>query len=238
MVRTGRRPATVNRKGCRWVTLPALLLACLIPGQSNAQVLDIVSIINTAVKKVIVAVDLEVERLQTETIGLQNTQKALENSMEQSELTDITGWVQQQRDLFAGYYQELWQVKNALTTYEEVKAMISKQAQIVSGYKQVYGILGQDRHFSAAEVQHMFAVLSGIMNESVQNLNRLVMVVNALITQMDDAGRLRIIDEAGAGIDRNYSDLQQFSQQSFLLSLQRSKDANDVAVTKALYGIQ
>jgi len=84
----------------------------------------------------------------------------------------------------------------------------------------------------------MYAVLSGIMNQSVQNLKNLVMVVNALITQMNDAGRLRIIDETGAGIDRNYTDLQQFSQQSFLLSLQRSRDADDVAATKALYGIQ
>ena len=237
----GRPPASpvaVNRKGRRWWVLPAFLLACLAPQASQAQVLDIISIINAAVKKVIVSADLEVERLQTQTIGLQNTQKALENDMDQSELTDIAGWVQQQKDLFSEYYQELWQVKNALTAYEEVSAMITKQKQIIAGYKQAYGVLGQDSHFSATEVQHMYAVLSGIMNQSVQNLKNLVMVVNALITQMNDAGRLRIIDETGAGIDRNYTDLQQFSQQSFLLSLQRSRDADDVAATKALYGIQ
>ena len=65
----------------------------------------------------------------------------------------------------------------------------------------------------------------------------LTMVVTALVTQMNDAGRLRIIDETGSSIDRNYRDLTQFSQESFLLSMQRAQDENDVAATKALYGM-
>ena len=81
-----------------WILLFGLVLSCLVPIGSHAQVLDIISIINSAVKKVIVAADLEVQQLQTETIGLQNTEKGLENNMDQSELSDITGWVQQQRD--------------------------------------------------------------------------------------------------------------------------------------------
>jgi hypothetical protein len=231
------RPPRKGRGGRRWWVLPALLLACLSPQRSDAQVLDIISIINAAVKKVIVAADLEIEQLQTETIGLQNTQKALENSMDLGELNDIAGWVQDQKDLFAEYYQELWQVKNALATYEQVKAMIEKQGQIVSGSSQAKSILSQDNHFSAAEVSHMTAVLSGIVSQSAQNLKNLVMVVTALVTQMNDAGRLRIIDETGRSIDQNYRDLAQFSQQSYLMSMQRAQDENDVAATMALYGV-
>lgn len=237
VVDKGRQPLRVNRMGRRYL-LPVLLLACLWPRSAGAQILDIVQIIQEAVKKVIVAVDLEVERLQTQTIGLQNAEKAVENAMDLSELNDITSWVQQQKDLFAEYYNELWQVKNALATYEEVKAMIEKQAQIVGGFKQAYSILGQDPHFSAAEVSHLYAVLSGIATQSAQNINRLTLVITGLLTQMNDAGRLRIIDETGADIDRNYRDLAQFSQQNYLLSLQRARDENDVAATRALYGIQ
>jgi hypothetical protein len=237
VVGLGRQPDRVNRQGRRWM-FPAFLLACLAPVGVHAQVLDIISIINTAVKKVIVAADLEVERLQTQTIGLQNAEKGLENEMDESELSDITSWVQQQKDLFAEYYQELWQVKNALATYEQVEAMITRQAAIVAGAGQAWSVLGQDKHFSAAEVSHMSAVLSGIVSQSQQNLKSLVMVVTALVTQMSDAGRLRIINETGGSIDRNYHDLTQFSQESFLLSMQRAQDENDVAATKALYGVQ
>jgi len=209
-----------------------------MPSRSDAQVLDIINIINAAVKKVIVAVDLEIERLQTETIDAQNAGKALENDMEQSELSGIASWVQQQRDLFSEYYQELRQVKNVISSYEEVKEMIDKQVKIIAGYQQVYSALRQDKHFSLDEVSHALAVLAGIANQSAQNIQRLTLVVTSLLTQMSDAGRLRLIDETGSEIDRNYSDLVEFSQQSFLLSLQRARDADDIAVTRALYGIQ
>ncbi len=235
----GRYTEKANRAGCRgWVVGPALLLACLMPGRADAQILDIISIINAAVKKVIVATDLEVERMQSETIDAQNVEKSAENDMEQSELTGIADWVEQQRELFAEYYQELRDVKNVITSYEEVKAMIEKQEKIIAGYQQVYSVLQQDKHFSAAEVSHAFSVLSGIAAQSAQNISRLTVVVTSLLTQMGDAARLRLIDETGSDIDRNYMDLAQFSQQNFLLSLQRAKDANDIAATRALYGIQ
>jgi hypothetical protein len=235
----GRYTEKANRVGCRrWVVGPALLLACLMPGRADAQILDIISIINAAVKKVIVATDLEVERMQSETIDAQNAEKSTENDMEQSELSGIAGWVEQQRELFAEYYQELREVKNVIATYEEVKAMIEKQGRIISGYRQVYSVLQQDKHFSAVEVSHALSVLSGIAAQSAQNISRLTVVVTSLLTQMGDAARLRLIDETGNDIDRNYMDLAQFSQQNFLLSLQRAKDANDIAATRALYGIQ
>ena len=235
----GRHTARVNRWGPGvFKVFSALLLACLIPGASDAQVLDIVGIIDAAVKKVIVATDLEMERMQTETIDAQNVQKAEEIDMEQSELTGIASWVEQQRALFSAYYQELREVKNVITSYEEVKEMIDKQARIIAGYQQVYAALRQDKHFSVDEVSHAYSVLSGIASQSAQNIKRLTLVVTSLVTQMSDAGRLRLIDETGSDIDRNYSDLVQFSQQTMLLSLQRAKDANDIAVTRALYGLQ
>src|SRR6185312_4842467 len=160
------------------------------------------------------------------------------NDMQQSELSGIAGWVQQQRDLFTEYYQELRQVKNVIAAYEEVKAMIDKQAKIMAGYRQVYAALQQDKHFGVDELNHAFAVLTGIASQSAQNIQRLTMVVTSLLTQMGDAARLRLIDETGNEIDRNYSDLAQFSQQSFLLSVQRARDVNDIAATRALYGIQ
>jgi len=96
----------------------------------------------------------------------------------------------------------------------------------------------QNRRRNPDMTPYALAVLAGIAGQSAQNIQRLTLVVTSLLTQMDDAARLRLIDETGNDIDRNYSDLAQFSQQSFLLSVQRARDANDIAVTKALYGIQ
>jgi hypothetical protein len=220
------------------MVFPVLLLACLTPGWADAQVFDIASIIDAAIKKVIVATDLAVERMQTETIDAQNAEKLEENDMQQAELNGIAGWVEQQRALFAGYYQELREVKTAIALFGEVRSMIDKQAKIIVGYQQAYASLRKDKHFSIDEIRDAYAVLSGIGSQSAQNIGRLTLVVTSLLTQMGDGDRLRLIDETGTDIDRNYTDLAQFSQQAFLLSMQRAKDANDVAATRALYGLR
>lgn len=235
----GRYTEKANRWGREGFKVSfALLLACLVASRCDAQLLDIISITDGAVKKVIVAADLKVEGMQTQTIEAQNAEKAGEIDMEGSELSGIASWVDQQRALFAAYYQELREVKNAITGYEEVRQMIDKQVRIVAGYQQVYAALQRDGHFSVGEITHASAVLTGIVDQSEQNIKRLTLVITALITQMNDAGRLRMIDETGGAIDKNYSDLAQFSQQTMLLSLQRAQDEHDVLVTRALYGVQ
>ena len=210
------------------------IVANLVPGQANAQV---ITIITTVVKKVLVAIDLQVQRLQTKTIGLQNVQKAIENTMSQLKLTDITGWVQKQKDLYANYYQELWKIKSAIAYYERVKQIISEQVQLVNAYKQGFALLKQDKHFTADELDYMFNVYSGILDQSVKNLDQIYLVINAFATQMSDAERLKIIDAAANRIDQNYSDVKQFTNENIQLSVQRSKDENDLNTVKQLYSL-
>lgn len=218
--------------------LPVLVAACLLPVASQAQVLDIIGIINTAVKKVIVAADLTIEKEQTSTIEAQATERGADNEMQASELSGIAGWVQEQRDLFAAYYEELREVKAALSAFEAVKEMIDEEARTVAGYSKACSVLSTDSHFSAGEVAAMSGVLAGIASRSAENIARLNLVVTSLVTQMDDGARLRLIDETGSAIDKNYRDMADFSQQAYLMSAQRSRDAGDLAAVKALYGIQ
>jgi hypothetical protein len=210
----------------------------LVLGSSGTQAqVPVIDIIGTLAKKIVVAIDLGVQRLQNKTIGLQIAAKEVENAMALDKLTQITDWVQKQKDLYGEYYNELWEVKNAISAFERVKDMIEKEAQIASQYKAMMGMIRQDRHFTADEVTSMGNVLNGILTQSVNNLGDIYLVINAFITQMADADRLRIIDEAGGRIDRNFSDLQQFYQRNRVLSLERAQDANDAAATRALYGL-
>ena len=62
--------------------------------------------------------------------------------------------------------------------------------------------------------------------------------VNALATQMSDAGRLAIIEKVAQNIDANTDDLRRFNHSNILISVQRSKDAHEIAVVEALYGIE
>ena len=216
--------------------LLVLVVTTVVPaGRADAQIIDA---IEDAIKAALMAVDLGIQKVQTETVNLQDAQKAVENAMQQTQLGNITSWVQQQKDLFSEYYQELVQVKNAIATYDKVVSMIDKQAQLVKDYQTAYAAMQKDSHFSAQEISYIGSVYSGILNQSVENLKQLEMVITALVTQMSDGSRLRIIDGAGARIDQNYSDLHQFTQQNILLSMQRATDANDLQEVELLYGLQ
>src|ERR1700759_4583733 len=101
--------------GIRLVFLFALALAAQVAPSSACAQIPIVDIISEAAKKAIMAIDLHVQQLQTETIGLQEAQKELENQMHLNELGAITSWLDQQKELYAGYYQELKQVKTVIS---------------------------------------------------------------------------------------------------------------------------
>jgi conjugation system TraG family ATPase len=215
------------------------LVLILLFGQkpASAQVLEVIDLVNAAVKKVIEAADLEVQRLQTQTIALQDAEKALENSMAGDLLGDITNWVQQEEDLYGAYYQELWQVKAALSNYSKTATLIERQVQLVSEEQQDWAAVQRDPHFTVGELNHILAVYSGILTQSGRNVQQIRLVIQSFITQMDDADRLQIIDETSRGIDGNYENLRQFTQSNTLLSLQRAKDENDILSIKALYNL-
>lgn len=217
--------------------LLTILISVVPTRQSNAQV-PIVDIIKAGVKKVIKAIDLKIQRLQNKTIWLQNAQKVLENKMSELKLSEISDWAGKQKELYRSYFDELQQVKNLISTYWVVKDIISRQKLLVWEYSKAYSLSHQDKNFTAEELSYMQNVYSGILDESMKNIEQLQLVINAYTTQMSDAERLKIIHEVSDNTEQNITDLRQFNQQNIRISLQRSKDKNDIEVVKKLYGIR
>jgi hypothetical protein len=197
-----------------------------------------VSIVTGVIKKVIVAIDLKVQRLQNQTIALQNAEQQLENSLHLSSLNNISGWLGKEKDLYANYYQELNQVRGLIADYDEIKSVISKQKQLVMEYRQASSLFNHDAHCSPTELKYMGNIYNGILQESLQNLDELLMVVGNLGTQMDDAERLQRISQTAKAMQTNLDHLRQFNRQNAALSLLRAKDAQDRQNVKQLYGIQ
>jgi len=214
----------------------ALSLSIIPERQANAQI-PIYDIIKAAVKKVIKAVDLKIQRLQNKTIWLQNAQKTLENKMSKLKLTEISDWAKKQKELYAKYFDELYKVKNAISSYQAVRDIIRKQVQLVQEYSKAFNLSKQDKNFTPEEISYMQQVYTGILDESLKNIDQLQLVINAFATQMTDARRLEIIHAAGTNIEQNLTDLRQFNQQNIKISLQRSKERNDIDVVKKLYGL-
>lgn len=213
-----------------------IVLALFFSMQSQAQ-FQIAEIIKAGIKKVIVAVDLKIQKLQNKTIWLQNAQKTLENALSKTKLTEISGWVERQRKLYDDYFQELRKVKNALTYYHRIKDIIESQPAMVKEYKAAWALFRQDRNFTADELEYMSEVYTGILGESVKAIDQLLMVVNAFATQMSDAARMKIINTAADEMEKGFMDLKEFNNQNKLISLQRAATKGEIEYVKRLYGL-
>lgn len=221
--------------------LCSILMVCLCvtvfsAHRADAQIL-IADVIKGGVKKVIKAVDLEVQRLQNKTVALQNAQKVIENTMSKMHLEEITGWVQKQKDLYADYYNELRQVKNIITYYHRIQEITEKQKALIREYQRAWNMLRQDPHFSTDEIDYMAQVYSGILEATLQHTDQLLGVVKAFTMQMSDADRIAVINRVGRDVDEDYDDLHRFNRQNELVSLSRAKNENDARIVQWMYGL-
>jgi len=215
-----------------------VVILITVPEQKADAQLLIGSVINATIGKVIRAIDLGVQRAQNQTIWLQNAQKVIETQLNQLKLSQIAGVSKQQTDLFNTYYNDLFTVKAVITDYEQVKNITLRQEMLVRAYQRAWSLTQQDKHFTVAELTHISAVYTGILQESIKNLDQLLVLVNSFKTQMSDGKRMELINNTSHHIDENYNDLKEFSNQNIMLSLQRANDENDIQSTKNLYGIQ
>jgi mannitol-specific phosphotransferase system IIBC component len=217
--------------------LSAISIFVAIPQGADAQLI-VGSVISSTVGRVIKAIDLEVQRMQNQTIWLQNAQKALENQLSQTKLSEISSWSQKQQSLFSQYYNELWQIKTAIAWYSKISGIATQQVELVNSYNQAWALLKNDPHFNADELAYMERVYSGILQESVKDLDQVMAIINPGKTQMPDAKRMELINKTADHMNNNYNNLQEFTTQNEQLSIERAEDENEVLTLKQYYGIQ
>ena len=219
-----------------WILSAIIGFSSVFPVQQTAAQIPIYEINKAGVKKVIRAVDLQIQRLQNKTVWLQNAQKVLENKMAALKLTEISDWAAKQKELYGKYFDELWKVKTAIRNYHGVKEIIQNQLELVKEYSAAFKQFKQGNHFTKQELALMQQVYQGMLEESLKNTGRISLVINAYVTQMSDAKRMEIIEQTATNMEQCLMDLRQFNQQNTKISLQRAKDQNDIDVVRKLYG--
>lgn len=215
-----------------FIALTTLFTA--IPKQSNAFVWVVVK---EALKKVIKTIDLKIQQLQNKTLALQNAQKAIENAMSKLKLKQIKDWADKEKKLFADYYKELAKVKAAIATYKRVKQIIQEQVAITNEYARTYNLLKNDPHFTPDEIAYMYQVYSGMIDESLKNLNELYLVINSFETKMTDGKRLELIASVADKMEKIRVRMNNFNRQNEQVSLRRSQGLQEVNAVKRYYGL-
>ncbi|MFN3801155.1 conjugal transfer protein TraI [Belliella pelovolcani] len=224
------------KRTIRAIVLALVMAITIVPQPAKADPI-IGEIIRRGVVRAIKAVDLQIQRLQLETVWLQNAQKTLENILSQLKLDEISNWAQRQGDLFGDYYNELWRVKNTITQYQRIRDIAQNQALLVREYQAVWSLLRNSANFSVAEINYMERVYSKILETSINNMQQIHVVVNAFRTQMSDAERLELIHRVDRDVRNNLADLRRFNRQNIGLDTQRGGNLLDLELIQQIHGL-
>lgn len=219
-----------------WIITVLSLVLVVAPTQQSHAIVWVV--VQAAMKKVIRAMDLAVQKLQNKTVLLQNAQKTLENTLSKLKLEEISDWTKKNKEQYQKYYEELSKIKGYISNYQRVRSLMEKQVRIVSEYRRAFDLFKKDKHFSEKEIAYMTKVYTGMLNESVQTLDQLLSLIRDHDLIMTDGKRLELISTAANRMDTVLSDLRLFNQQNIKLTIQRASDLEEVNALKQIYGLK
>ncbi len=132
----------------------------------------------------------------------------------------------------------LLEVNPAVKNYKRVADIINYQMVIVKEYKSAYNRFKQLGSFNPAEIDYMGNVYGNLFNLSVKNLDDLITVITSSKLRMSDDERIAAIDKIYADMQDKLSFLRSFNNSNSVLSLQRSKETNEVKSVKKYFPLK
>lgn len=119
--------------------------------------------------------------------------------------------------------------------YHKVAGIVSMQTELVSEYKACFKRLGSGGNFSASELEYVAKVYGSLLEQSLDNLDQLVLVITAGKLRMSDDERLGMIDRIYADTEDKLVFLRSFNRQASVLDVQRSRELREVNGLKLYY---
>lgn len=132
----------------------------------------------------------------------------------------------------------LMKVNPEIKNYRKVADIVSNQVRIVKEYKESFNRFKANGLFHAGEIEYMGKVYGNLTDQSLKNLDALLMVVTANNLRMSDAERLQAIDRLYDDVLDQLAFLRQFNNKASVLAKQRAKEANDIKTVKSFHGIE
>jgi hypothetical protein len=133
------------------------------------------------------------------------------------------------------YLTGLMAVNPAVRDNPRVGQIVRQQNDMISEYKRFASLFRQSRSFSNNELSYFNNVYNQLVKQSNTNIDELASVTTSGQLRMSDDDRLRAIDRIFVSSTDQLQFLRYFNRKAVMLSLQRSKDFNDLQTLKKLY---
>jgi len=132
----------------------------------------------------------------------------------------------------------LLEVNPAVKNYKRVADIINYQIEIVKEYKTAYNRFKQQGSFNPEEIDYMGKVYGNLFNLSLKNLDDLFTVITSSKLRMSDDERIAAIDKIFADMQDKLSFLRSFNNSNSVLSLQRSRETNELKNVKQYFQLK
>lgn len=131
------------------------------------------------------------------------------------------------------FLDALMQVSPAVKNYKRVAEIVEYQISIVKESRNGMNRFIKSGNFSGQEINYFEKVYGNLLNQSLRNLDELTMVITADKLRMSDDERLKAVDDIYEQMQDKLLFLRNFNTTSNVLALQRSKEKNDVYISKS-----
>jgi DNA repair ATPase RecN len=133
------------------------------------------------------------------------------------------------------FLDALLAVSPAVKNYIKVVNIINNQLTLVSEYKTAYSRITSSGQFNPDEITYVMSVYNSLITASVSNLEHLITILTAGSLRMNDAERLRAIDQLDEGMTGKLTFLRHFNNNAVMLGLQRAREQNDLQGVGNMY---
>lgn len=133
------------------------------------------------------------------------------------------------------FLEGLMVVSPEVKKYRKVADIIVYQKRIVSEYKSAFNRFKVTSNFNLLEIDYLGRVYKQLFDQSIDNLDQLVMIITSSKLRMNDQERLQAIDKIFEDTEDKLMFLRSFNGQALILSLQREKQKEDIGHTLGLF---
>lgn len=131
----------------------------------------------------------------------------------------------------------LMMVSPAVRNYQKVPAIIEYQLRLVREYRNAFDFYRRSGVFDIEEIEYMGRVYNRLFQNSLRNLDDLVMILTANSLRMGDDERMQSIDRIFSDMEDKLSFLRVFNEGASLLALQRGKEKRENNLLEDLHGL-
>jgi len=137
--------------------------------------------------------------------------------------------------LHSVFLDGLMLVSPEVKKYRKVVDIITYQKRIISEYESAFKQFKATNNFNSLEIDYLGRVYKNLFDQSIDNLDQLVMIITSSKLRMNDEERLKAIDRIFEDTEDKLVFLRSFNSQALGLSLQRERERADIRQSLSLF---